>query len=477
MKKLHFSIACLASFTMGICAQASTPPPTPPPSTWKAKGYFRVHPDFKALTAVPTGKSPTQIRHAYGFDQLANTGAGQKIVIIDAYGSPTLQADLNAFNAYYGLPNTTVSVVYASGAPATSDSGWAMETALDVEWAHAIAPGASIILVVAKSSSFTDLIAAVSYAGTLGAKQVSMSWGGGEFPSEASYDSIFLPGITYTASSGDSGAGVIWPAVSPNVIAVGGTTLNTDAAGNVISQTAWSGSGGGISAYESVPAYQAGWITNGSTKRGVPDVAYDADPTTGVSVYCNGGWITVGGTSMGAPQWAALSAIYNASTTGTAKIDALLYGLAAKNYAAYYSDVINGNDGGYSAGAGYDYVTGLGSPIASNLVPALASGSSVVTPPAPVPAQPLAVPAKFTGSINGSNVTLSWGAVAGATGYTLAYWVPSSNQPAFTGVNVSSSTCTISVPTGAVIFQVQALSATPALDSKWSPALQLNTGH
>ena len=476
MNKISHLTLCLASLCIGVCAHATTP--VPPSSSWKASGYFRIHPDFKALTAVPTGKSPTQIRHAYGFDQLTATGAGQKIVIIDAYGSPTLQADLNAFNTYYGLPATTVTVAYATGKPTANDSGWALETALDVEWAHAIAPGAAIILVVAKSSSFTDLIAAVNYANTLGAKQVSMSWGGNEFPSETGYDSIFLPSITYTASSGDSGAGVIWPAASPNVVAVGGTTLNTDAAGNVLSQSAWSGSGGGVSAYESVPTFQSGWIPSGSTKRGVPDVAYDADPTTGVSVNYNGGWMTIGGTSIGAPQWAGLSALFNSGRPpSAANTNALLYSLATKSYSTYYSDVVNGNDGGNSAGAGYDYVTGLGSPKAAGIVAALTSGTVTPTPPPTVPTSPLASPANFTASISGTSVTLKWAGVTGATGYTVASWLPNGNNPVFIYTDVTGASCTLTVPSGSIIFQVQAIASVPSLDSKWSAPLQLNTGH
>src|SRR5262249_26215104 len=157
---------------------------------------------------------------------------------------------------------------------------------------------------------------AVDAAVQAGAHQVSMSWGGSEFSSETSYDSHFKrSGVCFTASSGDSGAGVEWPAASPNVVSVGGTSLKIDSTGAVTSETAWSGSGGGVSVYEAKPTYQTGWQSN--TTRTVPDVSYLADPNTGVSVYISGynggsGWVTVGGTSVGAPQWAAILALTTA---------------------------------------------------------------------------------------------------------------------------------------------------------------------
>ena len=171
----------------------------------------------------------------------------------------------------------------------------------------------------------------------------------------------------------------MWPAASPYVVSVGGTTLALDSLGNVNSETAWSGSGGGVSAYESQPAYQNVWQNSG--KRGVPDVSYDADPNTGFPVYIgnyNGskGWITVGGTSAGAPQWAALFALTNSART--APIDAansLVYSVAyANNYANYatcFRDIWKGSNGAYFADLFYDFVTGLGSPLAGQLIPVL----------------------------------------------------------------------------------------------------------
>ncbi|HTB79412.1 MAG TPA: chitobiase/beta-hexosaminidase C-terminal domain-containing protein [Opitutaceae bacterium] len=341
-----------------------------------------------ATPSGPTGYTPQQMQHGYGFDQLGATGTGQIIAIVDAYGSPTIQADLDTFCAAFGITSTTVAVYYPQGQPGT-DSGWAGETSLDVEWAHAIAPGATIVLVVAKSAATTDLLAAVDYAVSLGAKQVSMSWGGSEFSTETTSDFHFnVPGVTFLASSGDSGAGAQYPASSPFVVGVGGTSLQFDVTGNSIAETAWSGSGGGMSAYEPAPSYQSGWWSGAN--RGVPDVAYDADPNTGVPVYQTGfGWGQYGGTSMGAPQWAALFALANSWRSQLLNsAPGLLYSLAgANNYLIYFHDITSGSNGN-PAGTRYDLVTGLGTPWANQLVRALAASpsSQVATPtfsPAP----------------------------------------------------------------------------------------------
>jgi subtilase family serine protease len=347
------------------------------PTSNEQTGRIQARPRIRILPLLstsPSGYSPSQVRHAYGFDKLAAGGSGQIIAIVDAYGSPSIQTDLNAFCTKYGLPATTVKVYYPQGKPG-ANSGWALETSLDVEWAHAIAPQATIVLVVAKSSSLSDLLGGVDYAVQLGARQVSMSWGGSEFSAEGSYDSHFNKvGVSFFASSGDGGAGVIWPATSPFVTAVGGTTLKLDSSFNVLSETGWSGSGGGVSAYENRPACQANWVT--TSRRNVPDVSYAADPNTGVSVYIsnyNGatGWVTVGGTSAGAPQWAALAALANSGRAASLlSSNNSVYGLANAAYSNYFRDITLGSNGN-SCTVRYDRVTGLGSPFSSTLIPAL----------------------------------------------------------------------------------------------------------
>jgi len=366
-------------------------------------------------TPPSSAYTPAQIQAGYGFGSSFNgvpgDGRGETIAIVDAYDDPNIQADLTAFDAQFGLPNPMFARVNQSGGttsypPADSSGGWELEESLDVEWAHAMAPGANIILVEANSSGSNDLLAAVSYAAA-NANVVSMSWGGSEYSTESSDDSYFnQSGVAFVASSGDGGAPPIWPAVSPDVLAVGGTTLSLSASGAWLGETGWSGSGGGPSAYESQPPYQNGTVKQTSTARANPDVAYDADPNTGVAVYdsipyegTSYGWIQVGGTSAGAPQWSALLAIADQgraaygqqplNNTNPQQVMDILY----ENPADFH-DITTGMSTGsphYSAGPGYDYVTGLGSPMASLVI-----GSFTSTTPASNDALVLTAPTTDT---------------------------------------------------------------------------------
>ncbi len=365
-------------------------------------GIFLVMPQ----SSTPTGLTPSQVQHAYGFDMLTCTltgtfgstslcGSGQTIAIVDAFDDPNIESDLGVFTSQFGLPSCTVAngcftKATPEGSPRTN-AGWILEESLDVEWAHAIAPGAKVLLVEAKTNSFSNLFRAVDFAAKqTGVHQVSMSWGGTEFSGETGDDSHFqVSGVSFFASSGDNGNGIIYPSASPFVVSVGGTTLNVDGSGNVLSETAWSGSGGGISAFESEPAYQSSYaIPPTGGKRGNPDVSYDADPNTGFSVFDSSGdmglknWITVGGTSAGAPQWAALAAIANSgrtaplsSTSSTTPLNTAVYRIASTAYAANFRDITSGSNGSCgsvcTAGTNYDFVTGLGSPLANSLVPSL----------------------------------------------------------------------------------------------------------
>ena len=350
-------------------------------------------------SAVSGPYTPSQIRHAYGVDQLSLTGAGQTIAIIDAYDNPTIATDLNNFSARFGLQSATLQQVYYSGTSSTKttttapayNSGWALEIALDVEWAHAIAPGAKIRLVEAPSANTNDLFGAVDYAVSQGASQVSMSFGGGEFAGVSAFDSHFsVPSVSFFASSGDNGAQVEFPAVSPYVVGVGGTTVSLDASGNKISETTWAGSGGGTSVNVPRPSYQTGF--QASSNRGVPDVAYNADPNSGVLVNDNGNYFAVGGTSAGSPQWAGLAGLVNQgrvangqSTIGTGLtygINTALYALAGgssyTNPNGDFTDITTGSNGN-PATTGYDTATGLGSPVANKLVPDLIAYGTTTT--------------------------------------------------------------------------------------------------
>jgi hypothetical protein len=337
---------------------------------------------------TPSGYSPAQMRHAYGFDTLTNDGSGQTIAIIDAYDDPNIVADLNKFSTQFGLPLTTSGTftftkAFAQGS-ATGNASWGQEISLDVEWAHAIAPKANILLVETANNSFANLLGGVDYAVSHGAQVVSMSWGAGDFSGESGYDSHFnVSGVTFLASSGDSGGQVIWPSASPYVVSVGGTHLPLDSSGNLTgAETVWSSGGGGASHYEAEPGYQIGYgITlNG---RGTPDVSYNADPYTGVAVYDSyafqgqSGWLVFGGTSAGAPQWAGLIALVNQGRSAPLSSNSLTaspeYTAATGSvYSTNYRDITAGSNG-YTAATGYDLATGVGSPLANNLVPYLTS--------------------------------------------------------------------------------------------------------
>jgi hypothetical protein len=359
-------------------------------------------------TPGPTGYTPAQVRHAYGFDQInfggvAGDGTGQTIAIVDAYDDPTIASDLVQFDQAFGLPEPAFQKVNQTGGstlPAASPT-WSIEITLDVEWAHAIAPGARILLVEANGNSNEDLFAAVRYAAQQpGVSVVSMSWGTPEFPTEAASDGVFTTpaghqGVTFLAAPGDNGGPASYPSASPNVIAVGGTTLTLGAGGTWAGESGWAGGAGGPSAYEPQPLHQLGLVPQTAASRTSPDVAYDADPATGFPIYdsytypASAPWAQFGGTSAGTPQWAALVAIANqgralaglGSLDGPGQTLPALYQLPAGDF----HDITTGTSTGtpqYSAGPGYDLVTGRGSPIANLVVGGLVSyaGTAAASP-------------------------------------------------------------------------------------------------
>ena len=316
-------------------------------------------------TISPAGLSPEMIKTAY---HLPKTGGNGTIAIIGAFDNPTIETDLNVFSKTFGLPVCTGATgcfeKHLIDKTTKSDPGWVLETSLDVEWAHAIAPNAKILLVSAKTASGTNLLKAVDYARMQpGVVAISMSWGGPEFAAETELDSHFASStVTFFASSGDNGAGVSWPAVSPNVVGVGGTRLKIFS-GDKISESAWAGSGGGISSFEPQPTFQSDYnIPKAQNMRAVPDVAFNADPNSGFSVYKSGKWYVVGGTSAGAPQWAAIKALGLSASNDKFYLDK-----SSVSSNAYFRDITSGTNGDCKyycdARKHYDYVTGLGSPL------------------------------------------------------------------------------------------------------------------
>ncbi|MGH8987190.1 MAG: S53 family peptidase, partial [Acidimicrobiales bacterium] len=317
--------------------------------------------------SAPGGLSPNAIATAYGFSTTG--GSGSTLAIVDAYGDPTITSDLAAFSTQYDLRPCTTSnhclttvdeTGGASAAPAPrGTTGWGLEASMDVEWAHALAPDADILLVEATSNSDTDLFAAVRYAAAR-AQYVTMAWGGTEFAGETALDAAFAdPSVSYFAAVGDTASDVLYPATSPDVIAVGGTTLTvTGATGAWESETAWATAGGGCSQYETAAPAQAGYPSYDQQgagcagRRAVPDISLDANPSTGVAVYDTdgeSGWLVAGGTSASADMVAA-----HAAETG-AHVDATFVYTKLQAY-----NVATGSNG-HPCEKGYNLCTGLGS--------------------------------------------------------------------------------------------------------------------
>jgi subtilase family serine protease len=363
--------------------------------------------------------TPAQIATAYGvnrisFGNVVGNGAGQTIAIVDAYNDPNIVSDTATFNSQFNLPQFNVTggpaftVLNQTGGttpPSINGQGWDLEESLDVQWAHSMAPQANIILYESNTNNDSDMDAAVATAAANPAVSVvSMSWGEGEFTGEQSEDPFVLTptsrtgGVTFLAAAGDGGSPAIYPATSPDVVSVGGTSLIIQTDGTYTSESVWNNNngnatGGGVSSLESQPAYQVGNVNGASTtNRAVPDVSMDADPYTGVYVLDNfsGGWFQVGGTSLSTPLWAGLIADANQgralngqpSLNGLTQTLPTLYNLPSSDF----NDITVGSNGTFSATPGYDLVTGRGTPIANLLVQDLANSTINWSPTASGPA-------------------------------------------------------------------------------------------
>jgi|SRR5579871_668378 len=307
-------------------------------------------------------------------------GGSKAIAIVDAYDDPTAATDLAAFCTQFGLAPANFTVVYASGTQPAQDptGGWELEESLDIEWAHAMAPGAKLYLVEAASNSNADLFAAVAVANSLvaaaGGGEISMSWGGPEFKGQRLFDTLFTQSnVVYFASTGDA-PGVGYPATSPNVVAAGGTTINRNTAtGAVLTETPWDLAGGGVSALESRPTYQNGIASIVGGARGVPDVSFDSNPTTGVYILSStpvngqggpGAWWIVGGTSVASPSLAGIVNSAGHFAASTAAELTTVYNNMSNG--ADFRDITYGYCGpyaGYFTKAGWDFCTGVGSDI------------------------------------------------------------------------------------------------------------------
>ncbi len=421
----------------------------------------------------PTAYGPAQFHTAYNLPMTAPST--QTIAIVDAYDDPNIEADLGAFSTNYGLlPCTTangcfkkVSQIGGTSYPA-ANSDWALEVSLDVETAHAMCQNCKILLVEASSASLANLGAAENEAAALGANVISNSWGASEYSTEANDEARYFnhPGVAITASTGDNGFGVQFPAASRYVTAVGGTTLTLNSDNTWKSETVWSGSGSGCSAYISKPAWQTG---ASCARRTVADVSADADPNTGAAVYDSfayqgqSGWFQVGGTSLAAPLIASTYALagnassLNAGSTPYANTGAL-------------HDVTsgsNGNCGGTylcTAKPGYDGPTGLGTP---NGLAAFGGSGGGSPPPPPASDFSLGVSPSSSTVTAGTNAVfnLTVGATGGfssevdfsVTGLPNAVFAPAS----VTGSGSATMTVTTGgVSPGSYFFTVSGTSGT-----------------
>ena len=337
--------------------------------------------------AIPAGYGPGDLQSAYSLPS-ATSGAGQVVAIVDAYDDPSALSDVNTYRSHFGIatlsPCTNPSPALSATTPCFSkvnqkgqtsgyprnNGGWAQEISLDLDMVSAVCPKCSILLVEASSPTFANLGTAVNRAAALGATEISNSYGGGESSSDSNYDASYFnhPGVAITASSGDSGYGVEYPAASQYVTAVGGTSLSRSSSSRGWSETAWSGAGSGCSAYDPKPSWQSSVtnITSVCAKRAVADVSAVADPYTGVAVYDSftyqgvGGWLVFGGTSVSSPLIASVYAL-----AGNAKT--FNYGTYPYSHASALNDVTGGSNGSCgsvlcNATTGWDGPTGLGTP-------------------------------------------------------------------------------------------------------------------
>jgi subtilase family serine protease len=394
---------------------------------------------------LPPGYGPSDLQNAYNLAQAIGqgNGAGKTVAIVDAYHDPNAAADLATYRSTYGLSACTaatgcfsqVNQQGAAGAPPATDASWSQEISLDLDMVSSVCPNCHILLVEANSASYANLGTAVNTAASLGASAISNSYGGSESLAETSYDSYYNhPGINVTVSSGDNGYGVEYPAASPYVTAVGGTSLSTTTSNTRgWSETAWSGAGSGCSAYESKPSWQT---DAGCSTRTVADVSAVANPNTGVAVYdslpYNGssGWMVFGGTSVASPITASVDALSSTFRSLSFPYD---------NPSQFF-DVVGGSNGSCSgsylctAVGGYDGPTGIGSP----------NGAGSVAPPTAPPANS-AVPVITGSPIVGQTLTATTGTWSNSPTSYSYQWQTCNSTSGCTSVGPNPGTSTYQV--------------------------------
>ena len=332
-----------------------------------------------ASSAPPSGWTPQQFQQAYNVPASLNgkpAGYGVKVAVITAYHYSNMQADLNKFAAQYSLKPITLNIINQAGS--NTNTNWSLQSNLSVQMINAISPGATVYVIEAKSQGYNDIFTAVRTAVNYGVNVILMPFGVSEYNAEGSQAYMFLNSqIVFVAAAGNNDV-VNFPAASPDVVAVGGTTPNSV---SPLVESAWGETGAGMSVYESMPSYQVSAVQKANTTafRSVPDLVFNADPSCGARIYSSiaGGWLGFGGTSVSSTLFAGAVAIANqarrnvnkpmlsSSHTSPNSIHKFLYQLVSANAGSNTSDVLNdvvdGHSGGYSTGPGYDIATGLGS--------------------------------------------------------------------------------------------------------------------
>ena len=393
-KSLLLLITVLVVVTVAVGAVAQDRVTQPPSSLVRTPGHVRtplyvIIPANNTNPEITNGENPGSLACLYGLtapvsgcpksDLTMPVGGARAIAVVEYGRYANMQNDLNFFSTQYGLPAVTATEICSPGpppCPANNGSGWDLETALDVQYAHAMAPSAQIIVSEFANDPIGDgaETAAANAVAAAGGGEVSNSWtynGGenwcGSGNCELSYDSYFVKqGVVFFASAGDDGLGPAYPSISPNVVSAGGTQIMRDSNGNYTTESCWNGSGGGIGIYEPLPQYQLYIGNRTGPKRGTPDWAADASPVSGVNVYSSpycGGWCVVGGTSVSSPVLAGIvnwAGHFRISTLSELSPTYQWY-IQPVTYHVNFFDVTTGNNGA-AAGPGWDQCTGLGSP-------------------------------------------------------------------------------------------------------------------
>ena len=359
-------VAAFAGSSSGRAAGVSIRPVCGAVPLGHVRCFSLVKGDASPFASGPSGYGPADLQSAYALPS-ATAGAGQTVAIVDAFDDPTAEQDLAQYRSFYGLPPCTTAngcfrKVNENGGtlpmpPPSAD--WSLEISLDLDMVSAVCPNCKILLVESNTNLDSDLYTAEDTAARLGANEISNSWGGSEYSGQTSDDAHFNhPGIAITASSGDNGYDVSFPAASRYLTAVGGTSLTRNSSSRGWTESAWSGAGSGCSAYDAKQSWQT---DTGCSRRTVADVSAVADPNTGVAVLYGGLWFTVGGTSASSPIVASVYALAGNASSVT-------YGSYPYSHTTGLFDVTSGSNGSCSPSylchgqAGYDGPTGLGTP-------------------------------------------------------------------------------------------------------------------